>query len=62
MARRIEDSLKCFPWLDLAISALKTNELEGVKFKNINCQWCVETDISHLNYLRVPSVMATKDW
>ena len=46
MARRIEDSLKCFPWLDLAISALKANELEGVKFKNINCQWCVETDIS----------------
>ena len=45
MARRIEDSLKCFPWLDLAISALKANELEGVKFKNINCQWCVETDI-----------------
>ena len=36
MARRIEDSLKCFPWLDLAISALKANELEGVKFNNNN--------------------------
>ena len=51
MARRIEDSLKCCPWLDLAISALKANELEGVKFKNINCQWCVETDISIWTYV-----------
>ena len=51
MARRIEDSLKCCPWLNLVISALKANELEGVKLKNINCQWCVETDISIRTYV-----------
>lgn len=46
MAGRIEDSLKYCSWLDLAISALKANELEVVNSKTL--------DVSSMLKLRLP--------